>query len=293
MHEIRIYPDYSKLTDYFPDTTSEKVEHIKKNGQRIRLNYSNEENPFTHREEYQIDLDYATEKHLATFQDILKGDIIKQFEHFNYVRESINEVILLALLGNERLFQEYDLYFDFYEDDYAAKEIATFLLHCKNVKRDDMAQIVLKENIGTKNNPKTKSSSIKDEAISLWIRDLIYGAVASGNFPLGTFGERIYSHLKIDILGSTKEIAVEDLEKAANISLKNPNTRLKKLMVVLCLDMLPFLKNHTILESDPKVKLTNDQANFFYVLLSVLGHIPVRKTGILDRDYMHTLFKNY
>ncbi|MDQ0964743.1 hypothetical protein QFZ20_000146 [Flavobacterium sp. W4I14] len=291
MHEIRIHPDFKKLKDYFPDTTYEKVEHIRKHGLIIRLNNNDEENPYKQREKYQIDLDYTTENQFSAVCNGLKDGV--NFKHYSYAQESLDEVLLLALLGNERLWYDYNLYYDFYEDDMKAKEIATFLLHCKNLKHAKLSQLVLKENIGTKNNPKTKSTGIKDAEISSWIYNLIYDAVASANFPLGALGERIFSHFKIDINGSTRDISIEDLEKTANISLKNPNIRIKNLMVCLCRDMLPFLKNYTILTSKANVKLTNDQANFFYDLLSVLGHIPVRKSGILDRDYMHTLFKNY
>jgi hypothetical protein len=290
MHEIRIKPDFNKLIDYFPDTSAEKVKYIEEHGLRIRLSYSDEKDSDTHKEPYQIDLDYTTEKQLSALYNGLRKGI--KFKHYSYVKESVDEVILLALLGNERLGKDFRWYIEFYEGDKKAKEIAKLLLHCKKVIVDKTSSILFKGDTKSRGKIEAVSLRIADENIMTWIYDLIYRSIVSAKFPLGAFGGQVYSHLDINPFGTTTEIDFEKIDKTANLNLKSPNVQHKRLLMFLCADMLRFLRKHTILNNKPKVRLTNDQANFFYDLLCVLGHLNRDDHTILGRDYMHTLFKN-
>jgi len=291
MHEIKIYPDLNKLTECFTGITEEKVEYIKKNGLRIRLNYSDEENPFTHREPYQMDLDYIDKQDFSAIYNALKFG--EKFKLHKYIVDHTDELLFLTLIYNEQLWLTYNQYCDFYEGDVKAKEIAKFLLSYKTAKPDNPLQLVLRENVGTHSKPISKSASIKDSEIAEWMFDIIYKAVASAKFPLGVLGEQILSHLKINLNGTTKEIQLDDLERTANLSLSTPSVRRRNFMVELCYNILPFLREYTIFKNKPNVRLTNDQALFFYDLLSILGHKDVMITRLIDREYLHMIFRNY
>lgn len=279
MHEIRIYPDFNKLTDYFNGINDQMVEEIRKNGLRIRLNYSDEKNLYTHREPYQMDLDYIDKQDFEELYEALKNG--KKFKLHKYIKDCADELIYLALIYNEQLWLTYNEYCDFYEGDIKAKEIAKFLLNIKTAKPDNPLQLVLRENVGTPNKPMTKSASIKDIEIAEWMVDIIYKTIASAKFPLGVLGEQILSHLKINIDGTTKEIHVDDLERTANLSLHTHSIQRRNLMVELCYNILPFLRQYTIFKNKANVRLTNDQARKILDMLLIKINILLTKLTII------------
>lgn len=280
MHEIRIYPDFKKLSDYYPTTDERKIKTAKSQGIKLRLNYSDEENPFVAREEYQMDLNLPKEKLINFLENV---NVVLETHRLT---EHYNEIVLITLMANENLIYDYDLYWDFYEEDLKAKEVAKFLLAYKNADANNPFQLVIREKIGRT----IESSAVKDPEIAKWMCELILQAIEKQPFHLGILGERITGHLGLD---GKNRISYANLKKTSELSLKTPKVLLQKLMVQLCLELVPYLNNYTHLVTPNKVIMGNRQAEFFFDLLESLQYINSERIDSFPRDYIHAMFKNY
>ena len=296
MHERRIYPDFNKLKHYFPNTDDETITLIKSEGMKIRLNYSDEKNQWTEREKLQFDLHHTSEEQFTALYKGLIGDKEdegkKKFRNVKMANGSTHEIFLLALIGNEKLQEEYKLYIDFNEDDIKAKEISKFLLNYVTADAKNDFKISTLENIGTESRPIAKSAAVKNPVIAKWMCNVIYDAVVQGKFPLEVGGERIFTHLGISPFGGSTTIDLKLLEQTASMKLDKPEKHFRQLMAFFCLDIQPFLEKFTGMINPKNQRMPNDQTVFFYDILFALKYIPVRKTGITDANYMHTIIGN-
>lgn len=259
MQDIFIYPDVNNLKQYF-DYPQEKIDQIKNQGIRIKTDF------------------YSEEFYAKVIEDF--KIIAKQY----LVLGHLEELIFLIIYYNEQMVNYSDTLWQNYEDDKISKEVAAFLLAFKKNEIDGDIQLAIKDKDGT--------HSIKNNAVSKWMCNLIAEAVEKGNMPFDVFGEKIFYDffgMKMDF---NNKLEIEKLQQASKIKLKTPKVLQQKIIVKFYEYLKPYLEDNTNLITKDKSALTNIQAEFFFDLFHILGLLSFEDAKPTKAKYMRTIIKN-
>ncbi|RZJ52441.1 MAG: hypothetical protein EOO44_11800 [Flavobacterium sp.] len=257
--ERRIFPDFNKLIDYF-NYTPEQIEHLNKNGIVVESEHYNKEYYWYIADEF---------KKLC-----LKSSLTEHYDNLLYLVFKFND----HLVGYSELIEQN------YEDEKISKEVATFLLAFKTSKPNDDFRISIKSALGT--------ATIRNNAVSKWMAELIYNAVEQNNIPIGIFGEKIGYDIFGEDFAKGVPLKIERLENASKLKRQKPSVMFDEYLLEFCKYLRIYLESQTHLTRKPNTRLPSLQAEFFFDLFVILGHMTHRKTRRNGIDLVHALFKN-
>jgi len=256
----RIFPDFKILNDYYFKNSDETIESFNRHGVLVESQHFNEEFYWHVAEQF--------------------GTICKAYNIYGHY----HELLYLILYYNESLVSYIDKIYDDCEDDKIIKEVANFLLAFRRNEESGKIQIAIKDNLGT--------HKITNNEVANWMVDLINKEIEAGRTPFDRFGEKMFSDFFGAKLALGSKIDISRLEVASQIKLKSPEVLIERLLVRFYNYLKPYLDQYTKLATPDNYALTNIQANFFFDLFTLLGHIKPIKTSLTNAKRMRTILKN-
>lgn len=223
------------------------------------------------------------------YADGLKG-VIEKYK-LNEVREELLYVIFREdeILGDN--IQDDQARYDYLEN---IIEVSKFLLAFKNSEDNPHFQIGVRENTGTELMPINKTHFVKNAEISKWMCQVICDAIEVGNLPYGLVDEQSTENIfGSTYYGSQGPIKIEKLERGANLKNKSFSVYRRKRYVEFCYQVQNFLEEYTNLKSSANVKISDEQANFFFDILNVLNYLNFEKIESEPKDYINSMIRNY
>lgn len=168
------------------------------------------------------------------------------------------------------------------EDEYVvqkrAQELAKLLLAFKDTAENQYQGLQLKT---TNSN---LSPVVKDKKLISWLGSLLIDAIDQEKEPIG-----LLSLTGDKFLRGT----IEKLKEVANRRIANPNAVRKKYLADFCLNLYPYLVSETNIRPDAKTLVSDNQLNFYFDTLVLLGMLNSDKIHSEPKDYMRTLLKNH
>lgn len=265
--KVKLHPDLKKLKAYLGEW------HIK---------------TFTEQGFAQLEL-ALDEDQFQRYSDGLKGVINKY--NMNEVRDELLYIILKEdEISGDNIRNDQQRY-DYLENTI---DVSKFLLAFKNSQDNPNFQIGVKENTGNENMPVNKTHFVKNTEISKWMCQVICDAIEVGNLPYGLVDEQSTENIFGSIYyGNQAPIKIKNLERGAHLKNKSFAVYRRKRYVEFCYEIKNFLEEYTNLKTSANVKISDEQANFFFDILSVLDYLNYEKIESEPKDYINSMIRNY
>ncbi|WP_029275091.1 hypothetical protein [Pedobacter borealis] len=265
--KVKLNPDLEKLKTYLGEW------HFK---------------TFTKQRYAQLELALSKDQY-KRYSDGLKGVIEK------YKLQEVCEELLYVIFKEDEVLGD-NIRNDQTRYDYLENiiDVSKFLLAFKNSQDNPHFQIGIKENTGTENIPINKTYFVKNAEISKWMCQVICDAIEVGNLPYGLVDEQSTENIfGSSYYDSQAPIKVENLERGANLKNKSFSVYRRKRYVEFCYEVKNFLEEYTNLKSAANVKVSDEQANFFFDILSVLDYLNFEKIESDPKDYINSMIRNH
>lgn len=223
------------------------------------------------------------------YADGLRGVVEK------YKLDEVREELLYVIFREDEILGD-NIRNDQQRYDYLENtiDVSKFLLAFKCSEDSPHFQIGVKENTGTELMPINKTHFIKNPEISKWMCQLICDAIEAGNLPYGLVDEQSTENIfGSSYYGSQARVKIENLERGANLKNKSFSVYRRKRYVEFCYQIKNFLEEYTNLKSSANVKISDEQAKFFFDILSVLDYIDSDSIGSFPKDYINSMIANY